>query len=89
MTAALWMDLEAATASAARWEGVIWRLHLGAEPVRFGIGRSVGEHAKDEVDVVFVAVSGSGFVEDEGHEHALEAEKQVFILRTLDLRLGA
>lgn len=48
-------------------EGVVWALRAGedlnANLVRFGAGRGVGEHINDEVDVIFVGVSGSGFVE--------------------------
>jgi quercetin dioxygenase-like cupin family protein len=76
-------DLEALVASAVRREGVIWSLETGndlnANLVRFGAGRGVGEHVNDEVDVVFVGVSGTGFVEVDGREHALHAGKLVFV----------
>jgi quercetin dioxygenase-like cupin family protein len=66
-------------------EGVVWALRAGedlnANLVRFGAGRGVEEHVNDEVDVIFVGVSGSGFVEVEGEEHALEAGKLVFVPR--------
>lgn len=74
---ALPVDLETLAASAVRQEGVIWTLEavldLNANLVRFGAERGVREHANDEVDVVFVGVSGTGFVEGDGREHALEA----------------
>jgi quercetin dioxygenase-like cupin family protein len=77
------VDLETLAASAVRREGVIWTLEavadLNANLVRFGAGRGVGEHANDEVDVIFVGVSGVGFVEVDGREHALDAGKLVFV----------
>jgi mannose-6-phosphate isomerase-like protein (cupin superfamily) len=76
-------DLEALVASAVRREGVIWSLEAGndlnANLVRFGAGRGVGEHVNDEVDVVFVGVSGTGFVEVDGRAHAVEVGKLVFV----------
>ena len=66
-------------------EGVVWTLGAGedlnANLVRFGARRGVGEHINEEVDVVFVGVSGSGFVEVDGEESALDAGKLVFIPR--------
>jgi len=83
VTTTLRMDLEAAEAAAAGREGVVWSLKAGsdlnANLVRFGTGRGVGKHVNDEVDVVFVSVSGSGFVEADGQEHGLEAGKLVFV----------
>jgi quercetin dioxygenase-like cupin family protein len=80
---ALPADLEALVASAMGREGVIWSLGAGsdlnANLVRFGAGRGVGEHVNDEVDVVFVGVSGAGFVEVDGQEHALDVGKLVFV----------
>lgn len=83
---ALPADLEALSASAGGREGTIWSLEansdLNANLVRFGVGRGVGEHVNDEADVVFVGVSGSGFVEagpetvlacDAGVRHCVEA----------------
>ncbi len=76
-TTALGKDLKAVAASAAGRQGVLWTLEgsedLNANLVRFGSGRGVGEHVKDEVDVVFVGVSGSGFIEVGGEERALGA----------------
>jgi quercetin dioxygenase-like cupin family protein len=78
-------DLEAVAASAAEREGVVWSLKassdLNANVVRFGAGRGVGEHTNDEVDVLFLGVSGSGFVEVNGEEHALSAGKLIFVPR--------
>jgi quercetin dioxygenase-like cupin family protein len=67
-------------------EGVVWTLGAGADLnanlVRFGAGRGVGEHVNEEVDVIFVGVEGSGFVEVEGEEHALDAGKLIFAARS-------
>jgi len=83
MTTALGKDLKAVAASAAGRDGVVWSLEAGsdlnANLVRFEAGRGVGEHINDEVDVLFVGASGSGFVETDGREHALEAGKLVFV----------
>jgi quercetin dioxygenase-like cupin family protein len=72
-----------ALATAGEREGMIWTLEgsndLNTNLVRFGAGRGVGEHVNDEVDVLFVGVSGSGFEEVEGEEHALDAERLVFV----------
>jgi mannose-6-phosphate isomerase-like protein (cupin superfamily) len=65
-----------AEAVEAGGEGVVWTLgsdeDLNANLVRFGARRGVGEHINEEVDAVFVGVSGSGFVEVDGEEYALE-----------------
>ena len=83
MQTALPADLEALSASAGGQEGTIWSLEAGsdlnANLVRFGVGRGVGEHVNDEVDVVFVGVSGAGDVQVDGREHALGAGKLVFV----------
>ena len=80
---ALPVDLEALSASAMGREGVIWSLQaapdLNANLVRFDVGRGIGEHVNDEVDVVFVGVSGAGDVQVDGREHALDAGKLVFV----------
>ena len=74
-----------AEAVEAGGEGVVWTLGAGADLnanlVRFGAGRGVGEHVNEEVDVVLVGVSGSGFVEVDGEENALDAGKLIFIPR--------
>jgi mannose-6-phosphate isomerase-like protein (cupin superfamily) len=76
-------DLEALSASAGGQEGAIWSLEassdLNANLVRFGVGRGVGEHVNDELDVVFLGVSGAGEVKVDGREHALGAGKLVFV----------
>jgi len=78
-------DLEAIAASAVAQEGVVWTLDasddLNANLVRFGTGRGVGEHVNVEVDVLYLGVSGSGFVEVNGEEHALSAGKLIFAPR--------
>jgi quercetin dioxygenase-like cupin family protein len=79
------MDLEAVATSTATREGVVWTLDasgdLNANLVRFGPGRGVGEHVSDEVDIIFVGVSGSGTVKVDGEELALSAGKLVFVPR--------
>jgi hypothetical protein len=65
VSTALQADLTAElAASAPGREGVVWSLEAGPDLnvnlVRFGAGGGVGEHVNDEVDVVFVGVSGSG-----------------------------
>jgi quercetin dioxygenase-like cupin family protein len=84
VSTALQADLTAElAASAPGREGVVWSLEAGPDLnvnlVRFGAGGGVGEHVNDEVDVVFVGVSGSGVIEAEGWEHALDAAKLVFV----------
>ena len=82
MTTALGKNLQAVAASAAGRQGVVWTLEgrgdLNANLVRFGSGRGVGEHVNDEVDVVFVGVSGSGTVVVDGEKFALEPGRLVF-----------
>lgn len=78
-------DLADKAAGAGDRCGVVWTLEessdLNANLVRFGAGRGVGEHVNDEVEVVFVGVSGSGIVMVDGEEHALSAGKLVFVAR--------
>jgi mannose-6-phosphate isomerase-like protein (cupin superfamily) len=70
-------------ASAERGPGVVWTQEgsedLNANLVRFEAGEGVGIHANDEVDVVFVGVSGSGTVVVEGEKFALEPGRMVFV----------
>jgi len=76
-------NLEAVAASVVAREGVIWTLgasdDLNANLIHFGAGRGVGEHLNEEVDVIFVGVSGSGTVEVDGEEHFLSTGKLVFV----------
>jgi quercetin dioxygenase-like cupin family protein len=62
---------------------VIWTLEesgdLNANLVRFDTGGGVGEHVNDEVDVLFVGMAGSGFVQAGGDEHTLSAGTLVFV----------
>jgi mannose-6-phosphate isomerase-like protein (cupin superfamily) len=73
----------AGLASAERGLGVLWTLEgsedLNANLVRFEAGEGVGIHANDEVDVVFVGVSGSGTVVVEGEEFSLGPGQMVFV----------
>lgn len=79
------VDLVETAARAGDRSGVVWTLEessdLNANLVRFGAGRGVGEHVNDEVEIVFVGVSGSGVVMVDGEEHALSAGKLVFVPR--------
>lgn len=73
----------AGIASAERGLGVVWTQEgssdLNANLVRFEAGEGVGIHANDEVDVVFVGVSGSGMVVVDGEKFALEPGRMVFV----------
>ncbi len=55
--------------------GTIWTLapagDLNVNLLCFPMGEGVDEHVNDEVDVVFVGVSGSGVIEVDGEEHPL------------------
>lgn len=70
-------------AAATRKEGVIWTLEesgdLNANLVRFPGGEGVGEHVNDEVDVIFLGISGSGYVDVDGEEHYLSEGNIVFV----------
>ncbi len=83
MTTALGKELKAVAASVAGRQGVVWTLEgrgdLNANLVHFGPGRGVGEHVNDEVDVVFVGVSGSGSVVVDGEKFALGPGRMVFV----------
>ncbi len=61
----------------ARGPGAVWTQRegqdLNANLVRFSRGEGVGEHVNEEVDVLFVGVSGSGVVEVDGRGHDLGA----------------
>jgi|SRR5215207_299464 quercetin dioxygenase-like cupin family protein len=70
-------------ASAHGREGVIWTLEasseLNANLVHFDAGGGVGEHVNDEVDVIIVGVSGSGFVDVDGEEHTVSNGTMTFV----------
>ena len=72
-------------ASAEGRSGVAWSLKesvdLNANLVRFPAGGGVGEHVNGEVDVLFVGVSGTGFVVVDGDEYRLRAGKAVLAPR--------
>ncbi len=63
--------------------GVVWTLEqsgdINVNLVRFPAGRGVGEHVNEEVDVLFIGVSGSGVVAVDGHEHHLRAGTAAFV----------
>lgn len=66
-------------------EGAIWTLEeseeLNANLIRFEAGRTevVGEHTNDEVEVLFVGLSGSAVVKVDGEPHPLEAGRIVLV----------
>jgi quercetin dioxygenase-like cupin family protein len=77
------VNLKDVAATAGDRAGVVWTLdassELNANLVRFGTGEGVGEHVNDEVEVIFLGVSGSGIVTVDREEHALSAGMMVFI----------
>ena len=77
------MNLGDVAGSASGRSGVIWTLEgsgdLNANLVRFEAGGGVGEHINDEVDVIFVGVSGSGSVCVDGREHYVSNGTMVFV----------
>jgi quercetin dioxygenase-like cupin family protein len=77
------MDLAGTAASAGEQTGVIWTLRgssdLNANLVSFEAGGGVGEHINDEVDVIFVGVSGTGSVLTNGEESSLSAGTLVLV----------
>ncbi|HEY6711733.1 MAG TPA: hypothetical protein VI055_05640 [Rubrobacter sp.] len=79
------MDLAGASAAAGERTGVIWTLlesnDLNANLVRFEAGGGVGEHINDEVDVIFVGVSGTGSVLTNGEDRRLSAGTLVLVGR--------
>lgn len=79
------MNLGEISASTAGQVGVVWTLlgssELNANLVRFGVDGGVGEHVNDEVDVIFIGVSGSGRVEVDGKEYPLSNGTMVFVPR--------
>jgi quercetin dioxygenase-like cupin family protein len=69
--------------SAEGQTGVVWSLQksgdLNVNLVQFDEGEGVGEHVNDEVDVLFVGVSGSGEVRINGRLHCLCGGTLLFI----------
>jgi len=63
--------------------GVVWTQEgegdLNANLVRFEAGEGVGIHRNDEVDVVFVGVSGSGVLVVDGEELPLQPGRLVYV----------
>ena len=70
-------------AAAGDREGAVWTLEgsgdLNANLVRFDAGGGVEEHVNDEVDVLFVGISGSGTVEVDGEGQAIGPGNLVFV----------
>ena len=77
------VNLGQIAASACGRAGVVWTLEassqLNANLVRFETGDGVGEHVNDEVDVLIVGISGSGFVEIDGREHPVSNGTITFV----------
>jgi quercetin dioxygenase-like cupin family protein len=77
------MDLAGMAAAAGERTGVIWTLREGSDfntnLVRFEAEGGVGEHINDEVDVIFVGVSGTGSVRTNGEEYRLSAGTLVLV----------
>jgi mannose-6-phosphate isomerase-like protein (cupin superfamily)/hemerythrin-like domain-containing protein len=73
----------AGIASAERGLGTVWTQEgsedLNVNLVRFEAGEGVGIHRNDEVDVVFVGVSGSGTVVVNGEKVPLEPGRMVYV----------
>jgi quercetin dioxygenase-like cupin family protein len=73
----------AGIASDERGLGAVWTQEgsedLNANLVRFETGEGVRIHTNDEVDVVFVGVSGSGTVVVNGESFALEPGRLVLV----------
>ena len=66
-----------------REDGVIWTLEdsddLNTNLVHFPAGEGVGEHVNDEVDVIFLGVAGSGFVNVDGEDYHLSDGTLIFV----------
>ncbi len=79
------VELREVIAEAGEQTGTIWALRRGedlnANLVRFPAGRGVEEHVNEEVEVLFVGVSGSGVVTVDGNEHVLSSGMLVFVPR--------
>lgn len=77
------VDLRELLAAAGEREGAVWTLQesgdLNANLVRFEARGGVEEHVNDEVDVIFVGVSGSGSVEVNGERYTLGPGRLVFV----------
>lgn len=77
------VNLYECLAVAREQAGAIWTLEhsgdINANLVRFPAGGGVEEHVNEEVDVLFVGVSGSGVVEVDGQEHPLRAGTVAFV----------
>ncbi len=77
------VNLGEIAASAHGRAGVVWALEassdLNANLVRFEAGDGVGEHVNDEVDVIILGISGSGFVEVDGREHPVSNGTITFV----------
>lgn len=83
MTAEGSVSLCEVAASARGRTGVVWTLEggsdLNANLVCFGVGGGVGEHVNDEVEVIIIGVSGSGFIRVDDEEHPLYNGTMTFV----------
>ena len=77
------INLGEVAASAYGHAGVVWTLEasseLNANLVHFETGDGVGEHVNDEVDVLILGISGTGFVEVDGREHPVSTGTMIFV----------
>ena len=77
------VNLGEIAASAYGRAGVVWTLEgssqLNANLVRFETGDGVGAHVNDEVDVIILGISGTGFVEVDGREHPVSNGTMTFV----------
>ena len=79
------VNLGEIAASAYGRAGVVWTLEasseLNANLVRFEAGGGVEEHVNDEVDVIFVGISGRGFIRVDEEEHSVSNGTMTFVPR--------
>jgi quercetin dioxygenase-like cupin family protein len=75
-------DLRSLAVGSRGTSGTVWTLDgsedMNANLVRFPAGRGVGDHVNEDVDVMFVGISGGGNVTVEGKEHEMRGGSLVF-----------
>ncbi len=85
------VNLGEIAASAYGRAGAVWTLdasgELNANLVRFETGDGVGEHVNDEVDVIILGISGSGFADVDGREHPVSTGTMIFHRRRGPLQI--
>lgn len=81
------INLKEISADEREHKGTVWPLEgsedLNANLVRFPSGDGVDEHVNDEVDVIFLGISGSGFVNVDGNDYRLSDGALVFVSKGL------